>query len=249
MKIFMYHRIVDNREKADRHRFCVHKEDFELQLKLLDWLDMTPITFQDYSLYRAGRLTLPKYPVIITFDDGYLDTYRHAVPLLNKYGMNATFFIVGNRELQSNVWDQNNGEEAVPIINDRQIRSLLGQGHEIGAHSMNHYNLVGIKPEKAWEEISFSKTVLQNVTSKEINTFAYPYGFHNKSVRNMVEKAGYDYGCGVQSDPFSFESKPYNIKRIEIHNRVNSIGFLQRLSGHFDYYDWLKWKSKKVMSA
>src|ERR1043165_973668 len=88
IKVLMYHRITDSVELARSNWTCVHVDDFRRQLMLLNKWGFSAITFEDYRLFCKGEIALPKRPVIITFDDGYLDTSALAFPILQEFGMN-----------------------------------------------------------------------------------------------------------------------------------------------------------------
>ena len=95
VKVLMYHRVVEDKAISDAHWSCVYVEDFRRQLELLDRWGFTAITFEDYRLFQSGELNLPKKPVILTFDDGYLDTYTVVFPVLQEYGVKAVVFVLG----------------------------------------------------------------------------------------------------------------------------------------------------------
>ena len=71
-------------------------EKFEEQMKLLfDW-DYTPVTIDTLLRAITEGAELPPRPVIITFDDGHLDNYTTAFPIMQKFGFTGVLYIVGN---------------------------------------------------------------------------------------------------------------------------------------------------------
>src|SRR5437879_3481834 len=109
MNVLMYHRIVDDESRAQRHWTCVHVDNLAQQLHMLDRCGFTTITFNDYRLSLSGQVNLPRKPVVISFDDGYLDTYRLAFPVLRELGMKAVVFVVAGKNVKSNIWDRHIG--------------------------------------------------------------------------------------------------------------------------------------------
>src|SRR5260221_5521386 len=103
IKVLMYHRVVDDERLARAHWMCTHIRDFRNQLRLLDRLGFTTITFDDYRLHLQGEVNLPRRPVILTFDDGYLDTYEAAFPALRESGMKAVVFVVADQQIMYNI--------------------------------------------------------------------------------------------------------------------------------------------------
>ena len=87
--------------------------------------------------------------VAITFDDGYLDNYRHAFPILQEAGLAATFFVtpedVGKQGFMT--WEMLREMAAVP-------------GFEIGSHSLEHKPLSDIPEQEAWTSLVASKKIL-----------------------------------------------------------------------------------------
>src|SRR5699024_2934030 len=130
IKVLMYHRLSTEKPKNSANIHVVHVEDFRRQLKLIESLNFMPITFEDYLLYREGKLTLPKKPIILTFDDGHLDTFELALPILREFDMRAVIFVIGNRKKRYANWEAEDGEK-YPLMNDIQILKARAQGFEI----------------------------------------------------------------------------------------------------------------------
>jgi peptidoglycan/xylan/chitin deacetylase (PgdA/CDA1 family) len=91
----------------------------------------------------ATKTPLPGRAILLTFDDGYLDFFTYAHPLLQAYGFSATVFLVAERVGKSNQWDEIYGE-SVPLMDWVQIRQLQAQGIEFGSHSTTHRPLTAL---------------------------------------------------------------------------------------------------------
>lgn len=242
-KVLMYHRIVDDKALSRSQSMCVHIDEFHKQLELIDQLGYTPITFDDYRLFQMGELYLPKKPVIITFDDGYLDVYRFAFPLLKEYGMKAVVFVVGDQSLKSNTWDSDQLEilEA-PLMQGGHINELYNNGFEIGVHTFSHSHLMNLPEEECLREIRRPKMIFEAVTGAAIYSFSYPYGQVDRRIKDYVIKSGYQFACGVFSGPARFGIDPFEIRRITIHNHTSILGFAMRLVSPYEYLEWMWWK-------
>lgn len=95
LPILAYHRVMDFDKDSfifETSNISATPPQFERQLAFIQRY-FTPITFTDLKSYRDGSTTLPKRPIIISFDDGYKDNFTEAYPLLLKYNMRAIFFI------------------------------------------------------------------------------------------------------------------------------------------------------------
>lgn len=79
-----------------------------------------------------------------------------------------------------------------------QISEIDSCGIECGAHSATHPQLDTLAPPAAREEIVLSKLVLEQQLGRQVPTFAYPYGFYNSTVRQLVQQAGYSSACAIK---------------------------------------------------
>ena len=91
--ILEYHMIKD-KVAEDEYDYAVPVEDFKAQLDYLKAEGYETITLQDYMKARKGTYTLPKKPIVLTFDDGYDDNYTNLLPLLEERGMRGTVYMV-----------------------------------------------------------------------------------------------------------------------------------------------------------
>lgn len=196
----MYHQVKDNNFGKD----VISPLEFESDLQYLKDNNYNTITMTQLidSVYEDG--VLPKNPIILTFDDGYLNTYKNVYPLLKKYDMRIVLSVVGktiddfskvvddNINYASTTWDQ--------------IKDMSASGHvEIQNHS---YNLHKIKNgrygcyQKNGEALAEYEKVLtddfmklqdiiQEVTGNAPNTFTYPYGKYNNNTEEIIKKIGF----------------------------------------------------------
>jgi len=245
IKILMLHRVVTDEKTAEKYWFCLHVKKFRKILELLDQWGYVPITMEDYRLYCKDEITLPKRPVILSFDDGYADTYENAFPLLGEYGMKAVVFALGDRTIQYNLWDKELSGANAPLLSDHQILEMSDAGIEIGAHSMTHVKLTQLDKDALWYEISQSRVLLEILLNKPVRTFSYPYGLVNEMVKKFVRYAGYTHACGVWSGPAMFGEDNFELRRIPVVNSTNELELIVKLSSPYQYFRWLVWKAKE----
>ncbi|MFI5251238.1 MAG: polysaccharide deacetylase family protein [Bacteroidota bacterium] len=243
IKVLMYHRVVDDRKISDKHWTSVHVDDFRRQLELLEQWGFTPITFRDYRLFLEGRLDLPKKPIILTFDDGYLDTYEVAFPVMQEFGFKAVIFVLGDKNVKTNYWDHNPEIPDAPLMNGRQIVEMHEAGFEIGSHSLSHPRLTELTEDQTWEQICRSRILLEILLDAPVHTISYPFGLINDSIKEATKHAGYRFGCGVGSGPAIFGDDHFEIRRITILGRTTAAGFALRLLTPFQYYEWTRRKA------
>jgi len=247
IKVLMYHRVVNDNTNLTAYSWNVTVSQFRRHLELLNKWGYTCINFEDYSLYQQGKLSLPKKPIIITFDDGYEGVYENAFPIMKEFGARSIAFVLGNRSIKTNFWDEPSGFEGAPLMNDDKILRLKESGFEIGSHSMAHPYLTRLSKRNAWIEIKESKDVLEELINYPVTSFAYPFGASDPQIENMVREAGYQYGCGVYSGPPKFGQNRYDIRRIPILRKTNSIDFALKILTPFEYYEWIKWEASQLL--
>ncbi len=243
VKVLMYHRVVGDDARTNGYTWTVSVSQLRQQLSLLDKWGYTCISFQDYSLYRQGKIVLPKKPVIITFDDGYSEIVDNAVPVLKEFGVKATMFVLGDRSIRSNLWDADPEINGVPLLDNARVRQLRRSGFEIGSHSLTHSYLTDVSGNEAWNEIAGSKRMLEDLVEAPVTAFAYPFGSSTPALKKMVQSAGYAFGCGVFSGPPRFADDSYNIRRIPITRSTNMLDFAFKILTPYEYYAWLRWRA------
>ncbi|MEX2351386.1 MAG: polysaccharide deacetylase family protein [Balneolaceae bacterium] len=213
-------------------------------MNMIDRLGYTPITFSDYQLCTEGKLTLPSRPIIITFDDGYLDTLENAIPVLNELNMRAVIFVMGNRKLKSARWDELDGVDRCPLMSDEQIRTAQKMGFEIGAHSLDHYPLTYLSEEDILYEVTRSKELIEEVLEEPIQTFSYPYGSVDERVKKVVSDTGFLFACGVYSGSAKFSQSKMDFRRLAVNQNTTMVKFLLTLLVPYQYIEWIYFRLK-----
>ena len=165
-----------------RH-YRIDTENFDAQMQFLQDAGYTPITFNTLAQYYMNNASLPKKPIVLTFDDGWNSQYKYAVPILEKYNFTGTFFIITNYTTDSYMnWDM--------------IRDLDSKGFEIASHSENHPMLTRVSEDQLHQEIFDSKQKLERKLGHAISTMAYPDYATDERVQTTVKDAGYIAGRG-----------------------------------------------------
>jgi peptidoglycan/xylan/chitin deacetylase (PgdA/CDA1 family) len=180
--ILEYHYIRVNPNPSDRLGFnlSVTPDDFAAQM---DWLaahGYHPITLADLRAYFEQGRTLPARPVVLSFDDGYLDFYETAFPILQAHHFKSVAYIVPgflNRPAYMS-GDQVAGLDRTGLV-------------EIGSHTMHHVNLASADPAGLAAEVNQSKSVLEALLHHPVLDFCYPAGAFNSDVEDALTAVGY----------------------------------------------------------
>jgi peptidoglycan/xylan/chitin deacetylase (PgdA/CDA1 family) len=182
--ILCYHQIREWRAKDSKSAkdYICPTSVFEAQIKMLADSGYHAILPDQLYAYLATGAPLPSKPVMITFDDGDLDQYETAVPILEKHNYKAAFFImtvaIGRRGYQ-------------PYMDKQQIKDLADRGHTIGCHTWDHHNVKKYQGQDWVTQIEEPTKKLEAITGKPVKHFAYPFGLWNHEATVELKKRGY----------------------------------------------------------
>jgi len=199
--IFCYHSISD-----DNWIFSVTPWDFEEQIR--GFLKITKIVPLNSLVENIGNKSYKGSA--ITFDDGYEDVYKNAFPILKKYGLNASVFVIGDIDKVNR--DQLGCNKKLLSIN--QIKELKDNGWEIGYHSKTHRYFRNIKQKDLEKEIIDGKRNLERKLGFRIQYFAYPRGIYSKKIIDVVKKAGFKAAFTVKGGAVEPRKCPYELERM-----------------------------------
>ena len=213
--ILLYHHVSDRQTS----RYTISVASFRAQMKYLHE--------QGYQTVHVSRLaelireggTLPEKAVVITFDDGYLDTYTNAFPILQEYGFTATAYII------TSTLDEGKG---YGYMQEKELSVLLDAGWEIGSHSVTHTDLnksqLGIG-----NEMKQSRERLETLLGTEVRSFSYPFGIANAWIRERAEAYGYESAVGLDIVMTQTTRRLYYLSRREVTRSVTLNGFADLL--------------------
>lgn len=224
LPIAMYHSVKPS--VPEGNRLIVSTKAFDRQMAFLKKNNYSVIPLeQAASFIRQGK-RLPAKAVVLTFDDGYADNYRYAFPILKKYGLPATVFMI--------VDDIGKSDK----LTMEQIRQMRDSGLiTFGSHSLSHPFLECItSPAELVNEILGSKEKLERMLARPVRTFSYPCGRLNDDVRQKVIDAGYE--AAVVTNPGkNFPNKDvFALKRLRIsENAANLFIFWFETSGYYNF--------------
>ena len=185
----MYHSVSGDRS-PDPHRLRVHPKQLDRHLTLLNRMGLRGVALAE--LVQAVNVGRARGLVGLTFDDGYADFLREAVPVLNRHGMTATVYVVAGGIGQSKPWGT---DPRWPLLGADDLRAVAGAGHEVGSHTMTHPRLSGLAADALAGEVTQSRRVLEDVLQAEVSGFCYPYGDFDAAASEAVRQAGYDHAC------------------------------------------------------
>ena len=202
--VLMYHEL----KPTPLNEFDTTPEAFASQL---DWLKdngYNTLSLEEFISYTQKGEAFPEKSVMITFDDGYCGIYDYAFPALKKRGMKATFFITASTV---------GGVEGTkyPHITYAQLAEMANDGNmSIGSHTISHFRMTDLTNDALKIEAEKSKQILENFTGIKIRAIAYPEGYYNGEVIDVVKEAGYEIAFAVQDRGLCGHEARYSIPRI-----------------------------------
>lgn len=235
--VIMYHRVASGEQDHGVHGTYIDKDKFINHLKYLKSRNYQTVTFEDLANNKyKERFNQDHKWVILTFDDGYVDNYTTAFPLLKEYGFKAVIFLLS--EAKYNSWDVNNEarpEKRFDLMSDEQIKEMMDYGIEFGIHTKDHPFLTQIPLEEARSQILESKATLEQRFNKKFITFAYPYGDLNDDIKAIVKESGVSFAVATDSGDIVFDKDLMQIRRIAIFPGNSMLTFMRKVSGRYNF--------------
>ena len=190
--VLMYHQIEEHAPKGTPLRgLVVRPKTFARHMALMHLLGYRGLSMGELMPYLRGEKQGKVFG--ITFDDGYENNLRNALPVLQRHGFTATCYAVSAALGKTNAWDAALGINQVPLMNAQQLQQWRAGGQEVGCHSQNHVRLTGLKPEELHLEVVDSHQQLESQLqgTAAIAHFCYPYGACDAAATEAVRAAGY----------------------------------------------------------
>ncbi len=207
-----YHRVADEHPND----WTISTERFIAQMT---WLRerFEIISLPEAQQRMSGANRAPA--VCVTFDDGYADNCRVAVPWLIDHGVPFTYFVATRHVLEGQPFehDLRMGRPLAPNTPE-QLREMAAAGVELGAHTRNHVNLGVVDDEQQLgDEIVGSKRDLEGMIDRAVRYFAFPYGLRanlSEAAFRVAFAAGYWGVCSAYGDYNLPGDDPFHIHRI-----------------------------------
>lgn len=203
--ILMYHYVEYVQDPNDKIRISLNiiPSVFEEQIKTMQDAGYTFLTASDLDNIMDKKATLPRKAVLLTFDDGYRDFYEDAYPILKKYHVKATQYVIAGFLDRPNHMYTTQLQE---IAKDNLV--------EIGAHTMDHMWLRGGDTKTVNYEVAESRKKLQSLTGLPITSFAYPYGAFDAQAIQIVRDAGFTNALSTISGNEVLDENRYFLYRL-----------------------------------
>ncbi|MBU1148341.1 MAG: polysaccharide deacetylase family protein [Candidatus Omnitrophica bacterium] len=221
--ILMYHRFG-----YENNTLYVAPENFSRQMAYIKDKGYDVISLDELVGGIKNNRKFKHKTVVITTDDGYKDNYTYAYPILRKYNLPATMFIIANFI--------DNKED---YMTWSEIKTMASKNISFGGHTRNEEYLPSVKEKEVlWDEIVGCKKAIENKIGVPVEYFCYPTGGFTEEVKAFVKEAGYKGACTTNRGFIELNKGIYELKRVKVTNSdMNKLfSFWAKLSGYYNLF-------------
>ena len=220
-KCLMYHSIGNKIPDDYLGIYNIAKKNFEKQMNILKDLNVSN-NFND-NIKNKNTYS-------ITFDDGFSNILYNALEILNNCKIPFTIFVTPSLIKSNNSLYMNIAE--IKKISENKFC-------KIGAHGYQHDDITLYSREKINLFINNSKKWLEDITGKEVDSFSYPFGKNNLITEKGLLNNNFKFAFTSQFGSNKKISNPLKLKRIDIWSFDSDIVFKSKLSGQWDWVNWV----------
>jgi peptidoglycan/xylan/chitin deacetylase (PgdA/CDA1 family) len=197
--------------------------------------------------------------VAITFDDGYEDCYRNAFPILQRFGFTATVFLptsfIGEAPGTAGCSPARRFLHGKTCLTWSEVREMHRSGICFGSHTVSHARLRDLEMHRVADELTLSKTLIEQELGDAIDSFAYPYAFPEEDaafvefLRGCLTQAGYRYGVCSSVGRVVRAADRLFMRRLPMNSCDDLALFTAKLSGAYDWVARVQYASKAARAA
>lgn len=241
IRTLTYHRFGS----IPRDPFCVRPEDFETQVRWLSEQNRI-VSLDDVVAFIEGKKSLAPGSVLLTVDDGYLSTFEHLMPILQRYQAPAVAFIT-----PANIGTAHAGQPE-RFMTWKEVAELPKSGIAVGAHGLTHRSLGMLSDDEARTEARQAKAEIEQNTGTGVTSFAYPYGTHGDftpQTEQVLREAGYKVAFNSMHGPIVPGMDLVSLPRIKVEAGESQWMFQALCEGAMDSWrviDQNLWRLQRV---
>ncbi|MYN13429.1 polysaccharide deacetylase family protein [Pusillimonas sp. TS35] len=231
--ILMYHQIARPSPRGTPYRsLSVAPGTFARHMRWLKALGYRGLSMRDLAPYLAGERTGKVFG--LTFDDGFRNVHRHALPVLQSLGFTATNYFVAGHLGGHNFWDASEGVPSAPLMDAQELRDWVAAGNEAGSHTIDHVDLPALPPDEAVTQLSRSRTMLAALSGAPCEAFCYPYGHYDANHVHLVRKAGYTSATTTDRGRAQPGASLFELPRVPVLRTTSFLLLLQKLTTNYE---------------
>jgi peptidoglycan/xylan/chitin deacetylase (PgdA/CDA1 family) len=217
----MYHYISPLPPDADQFRVDLTVEPvlFEAHMNYLKSQGYSAISLYEMDEALRTGSPLPPKPIVLTFDDGYIDHYTSVFPVLKNLGFAGTFFII------TGFVDNNYSG----YMSWQQINEMANAGMDMEAHTKDHADLRNRDRDFLIYEIVGSIESIDALTGFESHFFAYPSGHYDDTTLDLLHETPIWRALTTENSGFQTTDNQLESPRLRIHGNLGIAGLEQIL--------------------
>ena len=198
--VLYYHSVNDTVD----NEVTISPELLKKQLEYIKYQGYITLSMNEVENYILYNQPIPEKSILITFDDGYMDNYYYAFPILKELNMKATIFCITS-ELDGSYY-----------LSEDAIKEMSQNNIDIESHTVNHKHLDKLNYKEQLEEVIKSKSKLENITGKKVDAIAFPFGDYNNDSISAAKKAGYTIAFTTNNGFATRDDNPLELHRIYV---------------------------------
>lgn len=206
--VLNYHQINNEAHNA----LTLSSNEFDAQMEYLYNAGYTTISPNQLVDYLQDGTELPPNPVLITFDDGYVDNYNVAYPILQKYNFAATIFLITD-------FVGNNGR----YLSWKQVKEMHDHGFSFQSHTLNHIILADASDDEIRFQLTKSREGIEWRLKEKVEYLAYPGGAYDQRTIELAKQAGYRAAFTINLGRDTKECGLFTLNRIPIFETSHSL--------------------------
>lgn len=200
LPVLMYHFFYDETKEQGKDNNWIEISDFEEQIKYLSENNFYFPTWEEVEEYIDGKTILPEKSIVLTFDDGDASFFELAVPVLQKYNIDGTSFVITS-------WYGYRAQEKQANVNYESHSDNMHQGGSNGKGVMLSWDY-----DKIVEDLNKSKEIL----GSNATIFCYPFGQYNETSIEALKETGYKLSFTTEAGRVKVGSNKYALPRVRI---------------------------------
>ena len=218
--ILMYHYISNLPPNADniRRELTVEPAIFRQHLEFFRDEGYQTISLADLHNALTQGQPLPEKPIILTFDDSYIDHYTNVFPMLKEFGFMGVFFVI------TSTADNNNPAH----LSWDQITEMANTGMRMQAHTKNHAELDNRSYDFLVYEIMGSIESLEAYTGRKVEYLSYPVGRYDNFTLQIVQTMPINRAVTTQRGLIHTTSNYLEVPRLRVSGNM-SVGGIRSI--------------------
>ncbi len=215
-------------------RSSVAPELFAAQMEYLRQSGYRVLSLPEVIQGITTRTSFPEKSVVLTFDDGFLDNYEQAFPVLARLQFPAIIFLAASFIGSDRLPTLTRTDFVPQPLTWEHVKEMHSHSIEFGAHTLTHPLLSQISLAQVRHEVRESKRMIEDVVGTPVHFFCYPRGDFTAEIQQIVREEGYRAACTTVPGVNDWNTDLLALKRTYISRRDTIEEFAKKMAGGYD---------------